>query len=57
MVFMYTDEMKELEKIFRPYENGCDLVDSAPQEAIDAKEKFKELLKKQTEEEVKSWFE
>lgn len=57
MVLMDTDEMKELRKIFEPYKNGCELIDDAPQEAIDAMDKFDKLFKKQREEEINSWFE
>lgn len=57
MVFIYTDEMIALKNIFEPYEVGCHLVDDAPKEAVNAKEKFRELIRKQTEDEINSWFE
>ncbi len=60
MVLLPSEEMLDLEKIFKPYiRKGTyyDLVDDAPQEAVDARRKYFELDKKQTEEEVKSWFE
>lgn len=45
MRFPITDEMRELEKIFRPYEDGCHLVENAPQEAVNARNKYYELWK------------
>ena len=33
------DWIKELENICKPYEDGCHLVEGAPQEVIDAYEK------------------
>lgn len=60
MVLPPTEEMLKVEKIFSPYiKKGTyfDLVADAPQEAINARRKYFELDKKQTEEEVKSWFE
>ena len=43
MRFPITDEMRELEKTFRPYESGCHLVENAPKEAIEARDKYYEL--------------
>ena len=45
-----TKEMDELEKIFKPYEKGCDLVENAPPEAVEAYNKYYELFKKEREE-------
>lgn len=49
MIFDWSDEMKELEKIFKPYVEGCHLVEGAPQEAIEAEKRFMELFKERRE--------
>ncbi len=56
MILYPTDEMKKLDKIFRPYMNGAVINDNAPIEAVEAHEKYKALMKRQTEDEIKSWF-
>ena len=43
MRFPITDEMRKLEKIFKPYEIGCHLVEDAPKEAVEARDKYYEL--------------
>ena len=48
MRFSNTPEMDELKKIFKPYEEGCHLVEDAPQEAVEAKRKFMELFDAET---------
>lgn len=40
MRFPITDEMRDLEKIFKPYEDGCHLAENAPEEAEKARNKF-----------------
>lgn len=40
-----TEEMEKLREIFAPYEEGCHLVKDAPKEAIEAKERYRELFK------------
>ena len=57
MVFFPTEEMKELDKIFRPYMDGAKLRKDAPKEVVEAHNRYFELFRKQHEEEVKSWFE
>lgn len=57
MVLYPTDEMKHLDKIFRPYMNGAVINENAPEEAVEAHKKYKTLMKRQTEDEIKSWFE
>ncbi len=44
MRFSYPPEMKELRKIFEPYEDGCFLAKDAPKEAVDAYNKYYELF-------------
>lgn len=44
MRFSNTPEMDKLKNIFKPYEEGCHLVEDAPQEAVEAKKKFMELF-------------
>ncbi len=44
MRFSCTPEMRELMKIFEPYEDGCVLVKDAPKEAVAAYNKFCELF-------------
>ncbi len=44
MRFPFTDEMHELEKIFEPYQEGCHLVKNAPQNAVEAWEKYCKLF-------------
>ena len=57
MILYDTPEMTELKKIFEPYQEGCHLVDNAPNEAIIAEKKYMQLSRKQTEDEINSWFE
>ena len=57
MLFLPTDEMKELEKIFSPYLKNAVMDKDAPQEAIDAIERYFELEDELKQEEIKSWFE
>ena len=47
MVLMYTDEIKALQKIYKPYMTGCHLKEDAPQEAVEAAKKFKEWVNEQ----------
>ena len=44
MRFPFTDEMHELEKIFKPYKEGCHLVETAPKEAIEAWQEYCRLF-------------
>lgn len=57
MLFLPTDEMKELKKIFSPYLKNAVMDKDAPQEAIDAIERYFELEDELKQEEIKSWFE
>ena len=43
MRVVFTDEMRALKEIFEPYEEGCHLVNNAPPEAVEAREKFLKL--------------
>lgn len=45
MRFPFTEEMRRLEQIYEPYEEGCHLKDDAPQEAIEAKKEFDRLFR------------
>ena len=47
MVLIYPDEIKELQKIYEPYMVGAKLKDDAPQEAVEAVEKFKQWVYEQ----------
>lgn len=40
MVFLIPEEKRKLERIFKPYEDGCKLRDDAPEEAKKAYEEF-----------------
>ena len=40
MVFTIPEEKRKLERIFKPYEDGCKLRDDAPEEAKKAYEEF-----------------
>ena len=44
MRICYPEEIEKLKEIYEPYEEGCHLVENAPQEAIDAKEKVMKWL-------------
>lgn len=44
MRIIYTDEMKRLKAIYKPYLQGARLRDDAPKEAVEASKKFGELL-------------
>lgn len=44
MIIRNTPEMDELEKIYKPYMEGCHLKADAPEEAIEAFEKYLELF-------------
>lgn len=44
MRFSNTPEMDRLKEIFKPYEEGCHLVENAPTEAVEAKNRFMELF-------------
>lgn len=57
MLFLPTDEMKELEKVFSPYLKNGIMSKEAPQEAIDAIENYFELENELKREEIRSWFE
>lgn len=47
MRFPFTDEMHELEKVFKPYKSGCHLVENAPQKAIEAWERYCQLFEEE----------
>ena len=40
------DEIRQLEKIYEPYQEGCHLVENAPKEAVEAFNKELEWYKK-----------
>lgn len=40
MIIRNTPEMDELEKIYKPYMEGCHLKSDAPAEAVEAFEKY-----------------
>ena len=56
MRIFYTDEMKALQKIYKPYEEYCQLRPDAPKEAVDAFRKFGELIKKAFADEAENNF-
>ena len=47
MVLRYTDEVKRLQAVYRPYLDGCRLRDDAPTEAVEAFEKFRDWVNEQ----------
>lgn len=49
-------EIEALEKIYKPYLDGCHLRDDAPQEAKDAFQKELDFYEKTRQEEIASWF-
>ncbi|MFR4538172.1 MAG: hypothetical protein ACLT5F_09155 [Anaerotignaceae bacterium] len=58
MIFLPTEEMKELEKIFEPYrDEHYNFVQNTPDEVKEAYKKYLELSRKQYDDEVASWFE
>ena len=40
MYILIPEEMKKLERIYKPYLDGCKLKKDAPQEAVEAFERF-----------------
>lgn len=44
MVIVYPEKVKKWQEKYEPYLVGCHLKDDAPQEAIDAFQKFKEWV-------------
>lgn len=56
MRIFYTDEMRALQKIYKPYEENCELKPDTPKEALDAFKKFGELLKKAMDDEIANNF-
>ena len=58
MVFLDTPEMVELKRIFEKYmDKNYNFVPDTPFEAEEAYEKYLDLMEKQHDDEVKSWFE
>jgi hypothetical protein len=50
-------EMAELRKTYEPYiDEKYDLVEGTPQKAIDAYNKYFEIIGKMRREEIESWF-
>jgi hypothetical protein len=49
MRVIFTDEMKKLREIYKPYEIGGKLSKDAPPEAIEAEKKFMELFRAERE--------
>jgi hypothetical protein len=47
MILRYTEEVKKLQEIYRPYLDGCHLRDDAPAEAVEAFQKFKDWVNEQ----------
>ena len=52
MRFCYTEEMRELRKIYEPYKEGCHLRADAPIEAVEAEKKFMKLFKEMSKREA-----
>lgn len=49
MRFPFTEKMHKLEPIFEPYKEGCHLIESAPQEAVEAWEEYCKLFREERE--------
>ena len=47
MILRYSEEVKKLQEIYRPYLDGCHLRDDAPAEAVEAFQKFKDWVNEQ----------
>lgn len=51
MYILYTEEMKRLKEIFKPYEKGVELIEAAPKEAVEAFNKFYRIFAEITKDE------
>ncbi len=45
MRIRYPEEIEQLKSIYKPYMDGCHLIEGAPKEAVEALDKFKKWLK------------
>ena len=49
MRLMIPKEIRDLRKIYEPYEEGCHLREDAPPEAVEAKRKYSEWFRREYE--------
>ncbi len=53
-----TPEMTELKKIYEPYKDeNYKFIEGTPQEAIDAYNRYLDIMEEIRQKEIKSWFE